>query len=506
MQRIVAVILLGIMLSGCAYRGALKMDCTDFASRTHKLPNTPLEAQIRAAGSDTLTDEREVALTMALAFAQPELDRLNSEADYFLSAPEMPGPSLLLSGGGQWGAFGVGLMNELIEQGKFPNFEVVTGVSTGALQALFVGAGMDRPGPEGAAMRKSLAEAYTPGSEKDVVDRESSQLFAVFTGALANLGPLKRRFEQRICPQIYAVRPEDRKGCAIPALRAGKGRDGKPRKVLLGMIEANSGEFRYVDVQELLAPFDDSDEGLEKATQCLAGAALASAAVPVFYQQVRVDGRTYYDGGVRQSVFLGSVIQARHEADRMVRERRRELYNARQLVAPASLSVPGAPPTIYVVRNGPTLLKSDQRYMDYPAPVDEKADALTAAMRSEAIMVNQLEVSSIASLRLIQPGGPIFFVSADGWENYTPVFGGQTCGKLKAASGKAMFSPPFMKCIMDAGRNRATGTLPWTELCPLVEAEMDNFCRDLFGKPRTTTPPPPRQTRREISPRAPRAV
>ncbi|MBL7466235.1 hypothetical protein INQ08_23735, partial [Escherichia coli] len=88
----------------------------------------------------------------------------------------------------------------------------------------------------------------------DIIDREHWQALAAINGALANLKPLRRRFEQRICPAIYdPASPAGRAGlCIVRTLR-----DAKGRKVLLGLIEANSGEFGYVDVQELLAPYGD---------------------------------------------------------------------------------------------------------------------------------------------------------------------------------------------------------------------------------------------------------
>ncbi|MDR7915435.1 patatin-like phospholipase family protein, partial [Escherichia coli] len=147
----------------------------------------------------------------------------------FLAAPSAPErPILLLSGGGQWGAFGVGLMNQLAENRQFPDFAVVTGVSTGALQSLFVGAGLDRQDGEGAAIRQALAAAYSPARESDIVDREGLQAMAAINGALANLKPLRRRFEQRICPAIYDPNsPAGRAGtCIVKTLR-----DARSRKV-----------------------------------------------------------------------------------------------------------------------------------------------------------------------------------------------------------------------------------------------------------------------------------
>lgn len=470
MRRLMLVVLMGLSLGSCAWRGALRMDCENFASFIHPIQMTPLERQIRALDLETLPPaDRELANRLAA----PEIERLRSDEAYLRTPPPPERPVLLLSGGGQWGAFGVGLMNQLIESRQFPDFAVVTGVSTGALQSLFVGAGLDRQDMEGAAIREALAQAYSPAKESDIVDRESMEFMAALNGAMANLKPLKHRFEQRICPAVYdAKSPAGRAGvCIVKTLR-----DAKGRKVLLGMIEANSGEFGYVDVQELLAPYGDGEEDLAKATQCLAGAALASAAVPVFYQQVRVDGKTYYDGGVRQSVFLASVADAQRAAAAMVREERARLLAERGLAAPRMRD---AAPEIYVIRNGPTWLPPDELAPPgHAAEIDRKADALRAAQRSEAIMVNQLEVGSIAALRLSRPGGAIWFVSADGYRNYTPTYDSSIrCGPLKEANRKAMFIPAFMRCMMDYGRNRATGGEPWIDLCHYDGTETRAICR-----------------------------
>lgn len=470
MRRLLLIMLMGLSLGSCAFKGALRMDCADFSNFIHPIEMTPLERQIRALDLETLPPaERELANRLAAG----ELERLQQDPAFLAAPARAERPVLLLSGGGQWGAFGVGLMNQLVENGQFPDFAVVTGVSTGALQSLFVGAGLDRQDAEGKAIRDALQLAYSPKKEGDIVDRESIQALAAFDGAMANLKPLKRRFEQRICPAIYDPNsPAGRAGvCIVRTLR-----DAKGRKVLLGMIEANSGEFGYVDVQELLKPYGDSPKELGEATQCLAGAALASAAVPVFYQQVRVDGKTYYDGGVRQSVFLASVADAQRVAREIVRRKRAELLG-REVIAAA----PARDADIYVIRNGPTLLPPDEVVMPgYPSKIDKHADALRAAQRGEAIMVNQLEVTSIAGLRLSRPGGAIWFVSADGYRNYTPTYDRHiTCGPIKEAENNRnmMFIPDFMRCLMDYGRNRATGGEPWIDLCHFDGTETRAICR-----------------------------
>ena len=65
---------------------------------------------------------------------------------------------IALSGGGANGAFTAGLINGWTASGKRPDFEVVTGVSTGALAAPFVFLG-----PRWDAR---LKEAYTPAARR----------------------------------------------------------------------------------------------------------------------------------------------------------------------------------------------------------------------------------------------------------------------------------------------------------------------------------------------------
>jgi predicted acylesterase/phospholipase RssA len=65
----------------------------------------------------------------------------DSEADFREALPLRSGPWLILSSGGEDGAFGAGLLNGLSASGQQPDYTVITGVSTGALMAPFVFAG-----------------------------------------------------------------------------------------------------------------------------------------------------------------------------------------------------------------------------------------------------------------------------------------------------------------------------------------------------------------------------
>ena len=428
---------LPLLLAGCATRGSLDIECAGFvqplpgrSAFRHPLPLSPLEKQIRGLdGPDPLGNGQTESglLTRTLYAYQQALFRQSlHEADPLKDNPHLGVPAvLLLSGGGQWGAFGAGFLFRLAEKEEMPNFFVVTGVSTGGMQAMFVGS--DHPD-----RWKWLKQAYEIGREKDVVNR-NSKLMAVMTGSFAGLKPLRKRIETALC----AKAEEDGDCPALEALKASN------RQILVGYIEARSGDFFYSDLHQVA-----DATGAANARQCITGTALASAAMPVTFQQVRINGHAYYDGGVRQSVFAGFAEQL----GRAVRA-----YDAGKPVD----SVNDLP--FYVVRNGPTALLNGEG----SDKADTSPNALTAAERAQAIVTNQLEVGSIAALRLQKPGGPIHFVSADGWESHAfTTRGGKatTCGDIRAGLKGAMFDPDFMDCLMDYGRERADAAQPWRDL------------------------------------------
>jgi len=207
----------------------------------------------------------------------------------------------------------------------------------------------------------------------------------------------------------------------------------------VGYIEAKSGDFFYSDMHQIARTTDSAN-----ARRCIAGTTLASSAMPVTFQQVRINGRAYYDGGVRQSVFASFAEQLGRAA--------------RAQETGQSGDVP-----FYVVRNGPTGL-IDGEGNDRP---DRSPTVLTAAERAQTIVTNQLEVGSIAALRLQKPQGPLYFISADGWEDHrftTRQGKATTCGAIRKRLDGAMFDPDFMDCLMDYGRTRADAEKPWRTL------------------------------------------
>ena len=83
---------------------------------------------------------------------------------------------LAISGGGQDGAFGAGLMNGWTASGRRPEFQIVTGVSTGALSAPFVFLGPDYD--------DELKEVYTKNRTSDLVEFRPWTVIATSDAAL----------------------------------------------------------------------------------------------------------------------------------------------------------------------------------------------------------------------------------------------------------------------------------------------------------------------------------
>ncbi len=98
-----------------------------------------------------------------------------------MSGPLPPAYLLAISGGGDNGAFGAGLLVGWTEAGTRPEFKIVTGVSIGALTAPFAFLGP--------AYDPQLKEVFTTISADDIRERRSF-LNAIFGDGLSDTTPL----------------------------------------------------------------------------------------------------------------------------------------------------------------------------------------------------------------------------------------------------------------------------------------------------------------------------
>jgi predicted acylesterase/phospholipase RssA len=183
---------------------------------------------------------------------------------------------LAISGGGDNGAFGAGLLNGWSAAGTRPEFKVVTGVSTGALIApfAFLGPGYD----------PRLKAVYTEVSQSDIF-KARGLLKGFFGDAMADTTPLHRLIEKQVDrPLLDAIAAEYAKG----------------RLLLVGTTNLDTLEPVIWNMTAIAASPDPRALALFRKV-LLASAAIPGAFPPVFidveaggarYQEMHVDGGT----------------------------------------------------------------------------------------------------------------------------------------------------------------------------------------------------------------------
>jgi hypothetical protein len=112
----------------------------------------------------------------------------DSETEYLRALPPKPGPWLILSTGGEDGAFGAGLLAGWSKTGTRPEFSLVTGVSTGALIAPFAFLGP--------AYDAQLRDAYTTISAVDIFEVGGKG------ESFLDTWPLHSLIEKRVTPEL----------------------------------------------------------------------------------------------------------------------------------------------------------------------------------------------------------------------------------------------------------------------------------------------------------------
>jgi len=204
------------------------------------------------------------------------------ESDDFLAlVREAPGPAdaswLALSGGGQDGAYGAGVLAGWTASGTRPDCTVVTGVSTGALIApyAFLGPRYDQ----------ALKHVYTTIRAADVFEIAGTQ------DSLYSTWPLRDTIARQVAPELLlAVAAEHRRGRRLFVLTTNIDA-ARPVLWSMGAIAAHGGPEALALFQKVL---------------------LASASIPGLFPPVTIDvvgqGRQFremhVDGGASAYVFV----------------------------------------------------------------------------------------------------------------------------------------------------------------------------------------------------------
>ena len=190
--------------------------------------------------------------------------------------------ALILSGGGDNGAFGAGLLAGWSARGDRPVFRSVTGVSTGALIAPFAFLGPDYD--------KTLTQLYTAMDAAHVFHERFLPLAATVQDALSDTDPLFNTISQYLTDEMLAKIAAERE---------------KGRLLLIQTADVDAGRAVFWDITAIAA--SNHPEALHLVHKILlASAAIPLAFPPVFFD-VEIDGKKYQemhvDGGAVSQIF-----------------------------------------------------------------------------------------------------------------------------------------------------------------------------------------------------------
>ena len=342
------------------------------------------------------------------------LGALRREVEYTQRTGSALGPAdfLAISGGGENGAYGAGLLTAWSELGTRPTFKVVTGVSTGALSAPFAFLG--------SAYDQNLEEVYTRIKPEDVL-RNRGLLTALFSDSLYDSAPLLQTIRRFVTPQFLA---------AIAREYSERGR-------LLLVATTNLD----VPVAVLWNMGSIAASGGANTADLFARILLASASIPGAFPPVMIDIETegqhfqemHVDGGTTAQVvfyppsFGGAEIS-------------QQLPQEDQATARIALR---RPRKLYVIRNG------------------------TLNAQNETIERSTMKIAGRAISTLIQTQGVgdlyrLYLLSKrDGIDYNVSWIPSSFTDKLEKP-----FDPPYMKKLYDVGRAEMLAGRAWSKVPP----------------------------------------
>jgi hypothetical protein len=370
-----------------------------------------------------------------------------------MSAPAAPGPGLvgtarpsvlILSGGSQNGAFGAGFFAGL---SRVPEYKLVTGVSTGALQSTFLFLA-NRPVPADRTYPSyfpdasstphtnvgDLALAYSIERESDLIRVGSGgQLGGVIRGSIGTFGPLRATLRGLLSRDTL--------------LQVGRDYRDDPaqgRRLLVGVTNVSDGAGYAIDLTELASRLERGGAPYPLVRDCYVEALVASSSVPVAALPVALEARgpdgrltrdLYIDGGARFGVFwsqLGEVLAG------------------------------GLSPEVTLIVNGSLYGKP---WLDNAGHPRRDWSALTLALRSVSILENQVYRFSVDNVTRAASGdGSIrmAFISNEGTTDAgkDPLdfrFDGRTCREWNDVDNRSKpteFHPRYMRCLLEYGRDR----------------------------------------------------
>lgn len=190
--------------------------------------------------------------------------------------------ALTLSGGGSKGAFGAGILAGWTKAGNRPKFDIVTGISAGALIAPFAFLGP--------AYDEQIKEGFTTITDPQIYAKHTI-LGALAAGALASNAPLAKMLDKYITEDMLD----------LVARESSKG-----RRLFIGTTNLDADRAVIWDMGAIAA--SNRPDRLKLFKEVILASTSIPGVFPPVQMEVTVAGKTYHemhvDGGATMEVFL----------------------------------------------------------------------------------------------------------------------------------------------------------------------------------------------------------
>jgi predicted patatin/cPLA2 family phospholipase len=376
--------------------------------RTHAPLPAALEDEVRVPGFPeeirAWADQPSKSLTISAVESIKE-----ERAAYGEEILKKPVALLALSGGGDNGAFGAGVLCGWTQHGDRPRFKLVTGISTGALIAPFAFLGSEYD---------ANLKVYTMVTQREIFSRKSL-LTALWRESLADTRPLADLIARYIdAPMLQAIAREHKKG----------------RRLFIGTTQFDAQRLVLWNMGAIAA------SGHPDALKLFRKIILASASIPGFfppqYFKVEAGGRSYeemhVDGGTMAQVIL-------YEA---------ALKSFTEMEKIMEVKLMGRPKVLYIIRNGRINPRWDK----------VRPRLVPIASRAIDTLIKVQGVGDLYRLLAFSQRDKMDFNLAVIPRDFPPTPGD-------------MFNQEYMNRLFDLGFEMAKQGYPWKKYPPLFEPE-----------------------------------
>jgi len=197
--------------------------------------------------------------------------------------------TLALQGGGAHGAFTWGVLDRLLEDGRFP-IAAISGTSAGAINAVAVAHGLLDGGHDGA--RAALQRLW-----QAMGSRVSFEAFTVGSADKPSMAPAARAWMQwarLLAPhQLNPLGLNPMRDVLVEQVDFERLRAASKLRLFIAATHANTGRLRLFGNAELSVD-----------------AVLASACLPTLQAAVMIDGEPYWDGGYSANPALFPLVRS----------------------------------------------------------------------------------------------------------------------------------------------------------------------------------------------------